>query len=119
MGMILHICSKRAWAAAQASGEYRGDTLATEGFIHCSTPGQVVEVANSIFKGGVGLILLVIDEREVLSEIRYEDADNGKLYPHIYGALNLGAVSKVADFLPKADGNFELPELSHGRARAT
>lgn len=109
--MILHICSKRAWAAAQVSGEYRGDTLATEGFIHCSTSEQVVEVANSLFKGVVGLILLIIDEREVLSEIRYEDAGNGRFYPHIYGPLNLGAVFSTADFRSKPDGCFELPDL--------
>ena len=35
--MILHICPRAAWTAAQAAGVYEGDTLATQGYIHCST----------------------------------------------------------------------------------
>jgi uncharacterized protein (DUF952 family) len=43
--MILHIISKENWDQAQEVGEYRGDTLQTEGFIHCSEIDQVIEVA--------------------------------------------------------------------------
>ena len=65
-----------------------------------------------MFKGKSGLILLVIDDSKVTPEIKYEDAGNGKLYPHIYGPLNIDAVVKVVDFPPKSDGSFELPNLS-------
>lgn len=88
------------------SGEYCGDTLKIEGFIHCSTPEQVIEIANSIFKGTQKLILLVIDEKKVVSEIRYEDCGNKNLYPHIYGTLNLDAVIKTLDFSPNSNGYF-------------
>jgi len=108
--MILHICRKTSWKQAQKAGAYRGDTLESEGFIHCSTPEQVVEVANSLFKGMKDLILLVIDESKVVSKIRFEDAGNGTLYPHVYGPLNLDAVTATADFLPAPNGNFILPD---------
>jgi len=35
--MILHICPRDAWAKALDTGVYDGDTLATDGYIHCST----------------------------------------------------------------------------------
>lgn len=92
-------------------GSYEGDTLASQGFIHCSTPEQVIEVANYMFKGKGNLVLLVIDDQKVNQEIKYEDAGNGKLYPHIYGPLNTDAVLKIVDFSPKQDGTFELPDL--------
>lgn len=110
--MILHICAKKVWIETQNQGEYRGDTLATEGFIHCSTPEQLIEVANFIFKGVQGLVLLIIDEKKVNCEIKYEDPGNKKLYPHIYGPLNLDAVIRTIDFTPNTDGYFELPDLS-------
>lgn len=95
---ILHITTKKIWERAQQQGEYRGDTLDDEGFIHCSTAEQIDEVAQSFFKGRQGLVLLAIDTEKVQPEIKYEDAGNGKLYPHIYGPLNLDAVIDVKDF---------------------
>ena len=109
--MILHITNKLIWDRALQLGEYRGDTLDEEGFIHCSTKEQVIEVADYIFKGIQGLVLLVIDEKAVTPEIKYEDAGNGKLYPHIYGPLNISAVVRVIDFSPQEGGSFKLPDL--------
>ena len=96
--MIFHITSKQAWQEATEKGEYRGDTLASQGFIHCSTPAQVDEVAQYLFKGKKDLVLLEIDETKVTSEIKYEDGGNGKLYPHIYGPMNIDTVTNVRDF---------------------
>jgi uncharacterized protein (DUF952 family) len=107
--MILHICPNAAWKAAQDSGSYTGDTLRSEGFIHCSTRDQVIEVADYVFRGRQGLLLLLIDETKVEAEIKYEDAGNGKLYPHVYGSLNLDAVMDAVTFSPRDDGTFELP----------
>lgn len=109
--MILHICKKSAWNQAQNAGEYRGDTLESEGFIHCSTSEQVVEVADSLFKGVQDLLLLLIDENKVVSAIKFEDSGNGNLYPHIYGPLNLDAITKTVDFHPDLNGDFSLPDF--------
>ncbi|MGF6432926.1 DUF952 domain-containing protein [Bradyrhizobium sp. Pha-3] len=107
LSVIYHICSPAAWAAAN-NGEYRPASFGSEGFIHCSTPEQLVEVANYLFRGQRGLILLAIDPARVIPPIRYEDAGNGKLYPHIYGPLNAGAVVAVQPFEPDTDGTFDL-----------
>lgn len=109
--MILHICNKKDWKKALESGEYQHATLESQGFIHCSKPEQIVKVANFNFKGQEDLILLLIDDKKVTSEIKYEDGGNGELYPHIYGPLNIDAVIGAVDFPANEDGTFFLPSL--------
>ncbi|MDJ0799760.1 MAG: DUF952 domain-containing protein [Calothrix sp. MO_167.B12] len=108
MPIILHITQKQQWEQAELSGVYRGDTLDTEGFIHCSTLRQIIPVANRFFLNQQGLVVLFIDSDHVQAEIRYEEAEKGEHFPHIYGALNTSAVLKVFDFPPGKDGSFQL-----------
>src|SRR5262249_43184299 len=105
---ILHITTPAAWAEAQRAGAYRADSLASEGFIHCSTPAQVAATANRLYPGRRDLVLLRIDPRKVAPEIRYDTAANGERFPHIYGPLNLGAVVGIIPFPPEVDGTFRL-----------
>ncbi|HLO50497.1 MAG TPA: DUF952 domain-containing protein [Kamptonema sp.] len=108
MNIILHITNRQQWEQAKLNQAYRGDTLDTEGFIHCSTPHQVIKVANKFFAGKKELILLYIESERVQSEVKYEEAD-GDIFPHIYGTLNLDAVVKVIEFESSTGGQFELP----------
>jgi len=107
--MIYHIVSKSDWAAVEDSTHYRGDTLDTEGFIHCSTIEQVLDTANYLFKGREDLLLLQIDPEKLKSPLKYEDGGDGRLFPHIYGPMEVAAVIAVAEFPPTPDGNFDLP----------
>ncbi len=112
MHIILRITQKQQWEEAEKIGIYRGDTLETEGFIHCSTPRQVIPVANRFFLHQQGLVILFIDSDRVEAEIRYELAEKQEKFPHIYGALNTNAVLKVLDFPVGANGSFQLsPEI--------
>ena len=106
MSVILHITKREEWERAKLAGVYRGDTLESEGFIHCSEPQQVIPVANTWFPGQKGLTLLCIDSQKVGAEIRYEGVGGGEGFPHIYGPLNLDAVFQVLDFEPAEDGKF-------------
>jgi uncharacterized protein (DUF952 family) len=111
--MIYHFCSRADWAAAQASGEYAADTLATEGFIHCSTVDQVLVPANAIARGRTDLVLLAIDESRLAEPPRYEPGDPGHAgsmeFPHLYRPFPVAAVVAVHDFPPGPDGAFALP----------
>ena len=49
MGIIYHITTQKQWEQAKLSGVYSGDTLDSDGFIHCSTSHQVTKSANTIF----------------------------------------------------------------------
>jgi uncharacterized protein (DUF952 family) len=108
--LILHIIDKNEWSKTKSEGMYAPSSLKTDGFIHCSTAEQVIDVANFLYKGAQGLALLFINENKVISKIVYEDLyQSGKLFSHIYGVLNLNAVFKVPSFEPNKDGCFELP----------
>jgi uncharacterized protein (DUF952 family) len=113
MNTILHITLADRWTKAKNLGSYRSDTLATEGFIHCSTLAQVVGSANRFFTGLQDVIILVVDRDRVTSEIRDEGVDPTNLFPHIYGELNIDAVIKAVDLETDIDGLFLMPkELS-------
>ena len=109
--VIFHIATSGDWRTALSSGVYAADSLQAEGFIHCSTISQVLQVANNLFAGQSNLVLLQIDPQRVSSPIRYEDLYHaGELFPHIYGPLNLDAVVAAYDFLPDSEGDFQIPE---------
>ncbi len=110
--MILHITTRAAWETAVANGQYAAESLDSEGFIHCSTPAQVLGPANALYHGQRGLVLLCINSERVQAPIVYEDCyETGQLFPHVYGPLNLEAVTAVLEFPPNLDGSFSLPPL--------
>lgn len=96
---IVHLCLEADWQAAQIAGEYRAASLAQEGFIHCSRPAQIAEVARRFYRGVTGLVLLQIDTRRLAQELHWELSD-GQIFPHLYGPLNLEAVVAVLPFSP-------------------
>jgi uncharacterized protein (DUF952 family) len=114
MSVIFHITRPADWQTAQTTKHYHTASLATEGFIHCSTQAQVVDTANRYYRGQTGLILLCIETERVASPIKFEPPSHPEsgvtnLFPHIYGPLNTDAVVRVAVFPPEADGSFRLP----------
>jgi uncharacterized protein (DUF952 family) len=119
MALLLHITTRNAWEQARREGAYRAASLASQGFIHCSTREQVIDVANGIFRGQRDLVLLCIDGGRLSAEVRYENLEGGtRLFPHIYGAVNLEAVRTVEDFIPADDGLFRLPDALGGEGHA-
>jgi uncharacterized protein (DUF952 family) len=122
MAIIFHITTRTAWknrpsladreGGAEGAGAYRTEMFPIEGFIHCSTREQVIQVANIRFRGQTGLVLLSIDTDKVKAEIRNENLEGGEqMFPHIYGEINRDAVVLVTAFEPGADGYFALPTL--------
>ena len=105
LGWLTHICPRAAWEKAKHSGEYHPASLNSEGFIHCSTPQQVLNTANRYYHGARELVLLWIAPANLSAEVRWETSV-GELFPHIYGPLNLEAVLAVTDFDADADGVF-------------
>jgi len=108
MAVIYHIVCSTDWPPK--AGLYRGDTLESEGFIHCSTQEQLLLVANRLFRGRTDLIGLAIDEAKVTSTIIYENLEGGtEHFPHIYGPLNADAVIESFDLPLGPDGRFTIP----------
>lgn len=112
MATLYHITTSETWQAAVGQGIYTSASLESEGYIHCSTPKQIVATANRYYAGRRDLHLLAIDPQRLSAQVRYENLIGGsELFPHIYGPLNLDAVTAVYPFPPDPDGTFtRLPE---------
>jgi uncharacterized protein (DUF952 family) len=107
MPEILHLTPRARWEQAVADGEYRGDTLATEGFIHCSTPEQLSWVAETFYKAQAGLVVLRIDPEKLTPPLRWESPPGSEeRFPHVYGPFNPDAVAGV---VPLEDALSERP----------
>jgi uncharacterized protein (DUF952 family) len=109
MTPIFHLTPRSHWEAAQQSGSYFAESLQTEGFIHCSTIEQVARSANKFYRGQTDLVLLHIDPSLLKAELRYETFSTGEAFPHIYGEINLEAVTLAEPFAPNTDGEFIYP----------
>ena len=111
MEHIYHICKREAWDEASKKNCFHSESLAKEGFIHCSKYVQVLRVANTFFRGQENLVLLVIEPGKVRAEIRWEPGMDkpDELFPHIYGDLNLEAVNQILDLNVSPNGQFHLP----------
>lgn len=117
MKEFCHIITADRWQRAQAEGTYSPPSLVEEGFIHCSYPQQVLLPANALYRGREDLLLLIIDPAKLTSDVRHDPVDvqiDGTTrrweFPHIYGALNTGAVIRAVPFPPGEDGRFSLPQ---------
>ena len=110
--MIYHIVPREDWEAVLDAEDYRGDSLETEGFIHCSTREQLLGVANHWFPGIEDLLLLKIDPGKLEAQIKFEDGGEGQLFPHVYGPIEKRAVVALEEFPLGPDGRFEqVPNL--------
>ena len=95
-GYIYHITTAAAWEKAQTAGAYTSDSLATEGFIHCSTQDQVAGVLDRYYMGQNNLVKLTIEKSKVTSPLIFELATSiNEVFPHIHGPINLSAVVKA------------------------
>ena len=112
MRRIYKICPASAWREAERQGVYRGSADdARDGFIHFSIASQVAETARKHFFGQTGLFLIEVDADALGEALRFEPSRNDELFPHLYGELDLGAVTAVFDLHARSDGTHDIPEL--------
>ena len=85
--------------------------MAEEGFIHCSTVSQVIRVATAYYGGEKDMWLVWIAVEKLAPELRYESPSaDGEKFPHLYGTLNLDAVTAAAPLERDVDGKFTFPK---------
>jgi glutathione S-transferase len=104
---LFHLALKDDWQAAQATGSYRistrGMTLDQVGFIHCSWQEQVAATYQRFYADAGEVMLLEINPAAVDAPLRADAIPSGALFPHLYGALGVGAV-RHAECYPKETG---------------
>jgi uncharacterized protein (DUF952 family) len=108
MRLIYHIVARADWERS-AGGPYRADSLAAEGFIHCSNENQVARVANLFYADREDLLVLGVDARRLGCPVRDEDAGAGERFPHVYGPIKPGAVVEVRELRRGPDGRWQFP----------
>lgn len=86
------------------NSSYTHPSLKSDGFIHCSTRGQIPLVLNRFFANELNLIVLEIITSQLTSKVIYEVADGDK-YPHIYGEINSNAIKRT-HALKRIEGKF-------------
>ena len=91
---------------------FRGSPVdVSDGFIHFSIASQVDETARKHFSGQTGLFLIAVDADALGDALRWERSRNDELFPHLYGELDLGAVTAVLSMHARSDGFHDIPEL--------
>lgn len=91
-GLIAHLVDRPTWVAASGAGRYAPASLATEGFVHCSTPEQLAGTRARFFAGVPDLIVLWIPVERVAADLRWEGG-----FPHVYRALVPDDVVRVSE----------------------
>jgi len=110
MGLIFKICGEEEWRTAERQGVYRGSAVdERDGFIHFSTAAQLAETAARYFASRHDLLLIAVEAEALGAALRFEPSRGGALFPHLYGALPLSAVSFVDAMPVGADGSHRLP----------
>ena len=114
MRRIYKICPASAWREAERQGVYRGSADDIARRLHPFFPplSQVAETARKHFFGQTGLFLIEVDADALGDALRWEPSRNDELFPHLYGELDLGAVTGVLDMRARSDGYHDIPELT-------
>jgi uncharacterized protein (DUF952 family) len=110
---IYKIATALAWREAERQGVFRGSADdVKDGFVHFSTAAQLAETARKHFFGQSGLLLIEVDADRLGPGLRFETSRNGEKFPHLYGELDLRAVTAVFDLPARPDGTHDIPELA-------
>ena len=89
---IYHIVLPEVWEQVRVEPLYRHESLAAEGFIHCSYEDQLDGVIRRYYAGYQELVVLTVDTGKLSARLVAEPSTGGEIYPHIYGPLNMNAV---------------------------
>jgi uncharacterized protein (DUF952 family) len=112
MATIYKICPSGLWQEAARTGTFTGMPIdRADGYIHFSGADTVEATAALHFAGQADLVLAAIDGDKLGDALRYEASRGGKLFPHLYGRLPIGAVRWVKPLPLGPDGRHVFPPL--------
>lgn len=112
MTIIYRIIRETDWQAAQAAGAFTGTAHdIRDGFIHFSTAAQAAETAAKHYGNLPDLLLLYVDTARLSAPLKWEVSRNGELFPHLYGALPIHAVTQVVKLPLGQDGRHVFPDV--------
>lgn len=112
--MLLHLVLAAEWSRISSSQMYEPPSLTIEGFVHCTGDDETMLAVANRFYAGVDdeFVVLGLDPAALTSAVIWErpahpdgsPAEPGEPeFPHVYGPLDLAAVSDVRRLV--RDGN--------------
>ena len=94
---VYKVLTAAQWSAMRAAERFDGSPDdARDGFIHLSARDQVRGTRDRHFAGQDGLTILAIDAAALGDALRWEESRGGALFPHLYAALPLSAVTRAS-----------------------
>ena len=102
----LHLTPVEVWRAQEHLETYQPEAFQRDGFIHCTDDAvELVSVGNRYYRSDSReYVALTIACDKVRAPVDYED--QGKMFPHIYGFLDIRAVERVQPLQRNSDGQF-------------
>lgn len=95
--IIYHVVLPETWEKFENEKFYETDSLASEGFIHCSFAEQIDGVLQRYYKNAAKVLILSIETEKLMSELVNESSTGGEIYPHIYGEINRDAIVEIEE----------------------
>lgn len=89
---LFHIVERARWE--RGDDPYMPESLAHEGFVHCSYRDQVAESARRYFAPDASLVVLEIDPSLLRSKIEVVRTPRGPM-PHVLGPIDRASVTAV------------------------
>ena len=107
MRATYHLIPTELWKAADPPAPLTRESLADEGFIHCTDGADaLIATANRHYRDDPrDFLAITLDLDALTSPWRYDDP--GKPYPHIYGPIDRAAILGTTPVRRSADGAFE------------
>ena len=130
---IYHLTPASYYHCQPENQPYQTETLAQEGFIHCTAGAEkLIEVANIYFANfRDDLLVLEIDPAQLTAPLIFEPpippinapvvteetstSHLNTLFPHIYGPLDRQAILSCFALQRDQAGRWQMPELTAGR----
>jgi len=92
---IFHLATPAELARAQGRGSVAPESLATEGFIHCSTAGQLAGTIRRHYADAEALVVLQLDPVTLGDALVWEESRPGEVYPHVYREISMDEVVEI------------------------
>lgn len=95
--LIYHIVVPDRWNSLDAAEDYIAESMASEGFIHCSYAHQLEAVLKRYYADTEKVFILELDTDKLSSRLVEEPSTNNEIYPHIYGPINRDAIVGIEE----------------------
>jgi uncharacterized protein (DUF952 family) len=110
-----HLVARDEWESQRTGKTYVPEAFARDGFVHCTDgEAEVIATANRYYQDDARpYVVLSIATDRLAAPVRYED--DAHVYPHVYGPIEIAAVTAVRGVDRDSTGTFlRIASAPHG-----